>query len=331
MRLRLALLGLVAAIAGIGFGQLVCRSAICHDAIGRLFGKGHLLALGQGCGIYETDLERALAEFQYVRGEDELGGKDQAQLKRSILSRLAANAIARHLAAGEKTPASEVDRELNVLQSQFRDGNAWKKALRESDLSEGSLRAMVGQELRSRSWIARQIASQLEVTTQECEQFFQDHQEPYFQPVRLRVSHLFLAAPPETPPEIVDLKQKAIASLSERIRRGENFPDLVGSASEDEATKTRGGDLGFFAAFRMPPDFFAAAVKMSPGQISQPVRTSLGFHIIQTMDLKPARQMMFDEAHADIRAALELEKRRVTLQKLEVDLGAQARIVRSFF
>ena len=331
MRLRLALLGLVAAIAGIGFGQLVCRSGLCHDAIGRLCGKGHLLALGQGCGIYETDAGRALAEFQHVRGEDELDGKDQAQLKRSILSRLAANAIARHLATGEKTPASEVDRELNILRSQFRDGNAWTKALRESDLSEGSQRAMIGQELRARRWIARQVAPQLEVTTRECEQFFQNHPELYFQPVRLRVSHLFLAAPPETPPEIVDLKQKTIASLSEQIRHGENFSDLAGSASEDEATKTRGGDLGFFSAYRMPPDFFAASAKMSPGQISQPVRTSLGFHIVQITDLKPARQMTFDEAHADIRGALEFEKRRGALQKLEVDLGAQARIVRSFF
>jgi parvulin-like peptidyl-prolyl isomerase len=274
---------------------------------------------------------RKVAEFQYVRGEDELDGKDQAQLKRSILSRLTVNTIARHLAAGEKTPTREIDRELNILQWQFHDGNAWKKALRESDLSEGSLRAMIGQELRARRWIARQIAPQLKVVTRECEQIFQDHPEPYFQPVRLRVSHLFLAAPPETSPEIVDLKQKAIASLSERISHGENFSDLVGSTSEDEATKTRGGDLGFFAAYRMPPDFFAAAAKMRPGQISQPVRTSLGFHIIQITDLKLARQMTFDEAHADIRAALELEKCRIALQKLEVDLGTQARIVRSFF
>jgi parvulin-like peptidyl-prolyl isomerase len=273
---------------------------------------------------------RKVAEFQYVRGEDELDGKDQAQLKRSILSRLTVNTIARHLAAGEKTPTREIDRELNILQWQFHDGNAWKKALRESDLSEGSLRAMIGQELRARRWIARQIAPQLKVVTRECKQIFQDHPEPYFQPVRLRVSHLFLAAPSETSPEIVDLKQKAIASLSERISHGENFSDLVGSTSEDEATKTRGGDLGFFAAYRMPPDFFAAAAKM-PSRADQstgPNFTGLSYY---STDLKLARQMTFDEAHADIRAALELEKRRIALQKLEVDLGTQARIARSFF
>jgi PPIC-type PPIASE domain len=331
MRIRFALLGLVSAIAGIGFGQLVCHSAVCRDAIGQFYGKGHLLALEHGCGIYQADLDRAFAEFQDVRGENELDDKEPTESKRSILSGLAANAIVRHLAAGEKTSASEVDRELHILQSQFRDESAWKKAVGEGDLSERSLRALIAQDLRARRWITRQIAPQLEVTMQECEQFFQNHQELYFQPVRFRVSHLFLAAPPETPPETVDLKQETIASLFDRIRQGENFSDLVGSASEDEATKTRGGDLGFFAAYRMPPDFFAATAKMSPGKVSQPIRTSLGFHIVQITDLKPARQMTFDEAHSDIRAALESEKRRLTLQKLEVDLGSKTQLVRSFF
>jgi parvulin-like peptidyl-prolyl isomerase len=328
MKLRLGLLGLVAVIAGVGFGQLVCHSVICHDAIGRLCGKGHLLALPQGCGIYQTDFDRALLEFQNARDEEELNDRDRAELKRSILPQLAANALARNLAAGEKIPASEVDRELHLLQGQFRDGNAWKKALRESDLSEQSLRTLIVQELRTRRWIAGQIAPRLEVTTQECEQFFQSHPALYSQPVRLRASHLFLAAPPETPPESVDLKQEMIASLSDRIGQGENFADLAGSASEDEATKMRGGDLGFFSAFRMPPDFFAVTAKMSPGQISQPVRTSLGFHIIQMTDLKPARQMTFAEAQSDIRGALESEKRRLAVPKLEVDLGEQARLVR---
>jgi hypothetical protein len=331
MRLRLAFLGLLAAIAGIGLGQLVCYSVVCHDAIGRLCGKGRLLVLAHGCGIYQTDFDRALAEFQDVRAEDELDGKEQSELKRSILLRLGANAIARNLAASEKIPLGEIDRELHLWQWQSRDGNAWKKALLESDLSERSLRGVIEQDLRARRWIARQIAPQLEVTTQECEQFFQNHQALYFQPVRFRASHLFLAAPPETPPEIADLKQEMITSLSERISQGENFSDLTGSTSEDEATKTRGGDLGFFAAYRIPPDFFAAAVKISPGQISQPIRTSLGFHIVQITDSKPARQMTFGEAHADIHATLELEKRRIAVQKLEAAFGVQARIIRSFF
>src|SRR5437763_15614076 len=78
---------------------------------------------------------------------------------------------------------------------------------------------------------------------------------------RFRASHLFLAAPPETPPEVVESKQKVIKALADQIRHGEKLGELAAAASEDEATKTRGGDLGFFSESRMPPDFFPRSSK----------------------------------------------------------------------
>src|ERR1700681_658303 len=75
------------------------------------------------------------------------------------------------------------------------------------------------------------------------------------------------------------------------------------------ATKTRGGDMGFFSEFRMPPDFFAAVVKMHVAEISKPIRTRLGFHIVQLTDRKQARRMTFDEARWEIGLTLENEKR----------------------
>ena len=88
--------------------------------------------------------------------------------------------------------------------------------------------------------------------------------------------------------------------------------------------------LDFFRSFACPSDFFAATAKMRPGEMSRPLRTSLGFHIVQITDLKPLRQMSLEEAHPDIDAALEHEKRRAALQKLDVDLSASVRFVGSF-
>jgi parvulin-like peptidyl-prolyl isomerase len=68
----------------------------------------------------------------------------------------------------------------------------------------------------------------------------------------------------------------------------------------NEATKTRGGDLGFFSQLPVPPDFFAAIIKMRVGEISKPIRTRLGFHIIQLTDREPPRRMTFDEAREEI-------------------------------
>jgi len=78
----------------------------------------------------------------------------------------------------------------------------------------------------------------------------------------------FLAAAAETPPLATDAKRKLVESLSARLIHGENFSDLVAASSEDEATKKRGGDLGYFSALRMPADFFAATTKLHMGQFS---------------------------------------------------------------
>jgi parvulin-like peptidyl-prolyl isomerase len=137
------------------------------------------------------------------------------------------------------------------------------------------------------------MISQGDVTEDECRTFYDTHPQNFIQPARFRASHLFLAAPPETPPEVVESKEKVIDVLVDRIRHGEKLGELAAAGSEDEATKTRGGDLGFFSESRMPRDFFSAVVKMRVGEISQPIRTRLGFHIIQLTDFKPARQMTF--------------------------------------
>jgi len=70
----------------------------------------------------------------------------------------------------------------------------------------------------------------------------------------------------------------------------------------------------------MPPDFFAAVIKMHVGEISNPVRTRLGFHIIQLTDREPPRRMTFDGAREEIGFTRENEKRQAVLQNLGVEL-----------
>ena len=145
-------------------------------------------------------------------------------------------------------------------------------------------------------------------------------------PRRLRASHLFLAAPAETPSEDVESKRLLIESLSQRIEQGENFSDLVAEASEDEATKGRGGDLGFFASSRMLPEFFAAATNLPVGGLSKPIRSPLGFHIIQLTAIEPARLISFEEARAEIMNALQNEQRRLLADGLTARLTKEAEI-----
>ena len=336
--ISLSLVG--ACLAGTACGQLVLCSPASRDAIGVLCRRGHLLAIAQGEGIYQADLQRALSELRYPSGVDEKDQPDTERVKRvtkvtklrvderMVLTRLISNSVARSLAGDEKISKGKIGSALNLLRWQFPNEKAWRIALEASDLSARSLRRYVAGDLRAPQWITRQIVSRIDATEIECRNFYETHRDSFMQPVRFRASHLFVAAPREKLPEVVETKQQAIKSLAERIKQGEKLADLAAVGSEDEATKNRGGDLEFFSESRMPPDFFAAVAKMHIGEISQPIRTRLGFHIIELTDSKPAREMNFEEARAEIRLIIENEKRRTALQNLVRDLSRRAEWLR---
>ncbi|HWY40717.1 MAG TPA: peptidylprolyl isomerase [Chthoniobacterales bacterium] len=168
------------------------------------------------------------------------------------------------------------------------------------------------------------------MTDNECRQFYGAHLEQFFLPERRNVSHLFLAAPPETPPDVVETKRAAIEALAARLASGEEFAALAAQNSEDDASKLRGGELGYFSAKRMPPDFVGAATRLRPGEISKPVRTRLGFHILELIDVQAPRQQTFDEVRGDIAIDLANQKRDMAIQRLSVDLRQFAGYLRPF-
>ena len=317
----------ISVVVGFFCAELLCRLAAARDALGQLCGKGHLVALADGAGIYEADVDRAAAEVRY-RGQALSNESEAGRLRESVFSQLANEAIVEEFATKERIAASIIERELGLLQSQFRDRHTFLTALKANDLSENKLRKMISQNLRGRLWLEQRVKREPHGTTEEARHLYEAHPENYLQPVRLRATHLFLAAPPETPPEIVELKKTKIEMLAKEITEGRDFLEIIATESEDEASKMHGGDLGFFAAYRMPEDFFAEAEKLRPGEISKPVRTALGFHVIQKTDSKPAQQLTFDEVREEIENSVKTEKRPIAMQALDVDLKVQARIFR---
>jgi parvulin-like peptidyl-prolyl isomerase len=143
------------------------------------------------------------------------------------------------------------------------------------------------------------------------------------QPLRYRVSHIFRAAPDGYPDDVIASKRSEIQGLSVRILAGENFDDLVAEGSEDEATKSIGGDLGYFSASRMPPEFMEQLEKMRVGEISAPLRSHLGFHIVKLTEIKAARALSFEETQSEIALGQANEKRTAAVTRLIERLDAQ--------
>lgn len=299
---KLFLPGLVvfALLAGLINSELLYRSVAFRDLAGRFSGRGHLLGIVNGKGIYETDLG----------GDAKLTAQD-----------LVVAENLRRAAATEIIDPAGVDREFALLQAQFGNDQRFAEALRASGFSVASLREEIAAQFRGRQWLAKQIAPPAGVTEQECRQFYETHRDIFSQPLRYRASHLFLAAHAETPPEVVEEKELSIATLSDRLAQGESLVQLVAEASEDEATKLRGGDLGFFSESRMAPEFIAEIRKLRLGKVSKPFRSHLGFHIAQVTDIKAARLLSFEEARSEISSAIANERRALQADRLAQELS----------
>lgn len=79
---------------------------------------------------------------------------------------------------------------------------------------------------------------------------------------------------------LVEKQSQALAIL-DRLKKGEKFAELAKELSLDTGSGKRGGDLGYFGRGRMVKPFEAAAFKLSIGEISEPVKTEFGYHIIK--------------------------------------------------
>jgi parvulin-like peptidyl-prolyl isomerase len=98
-------------------------------------------------------------------------------------------------------------------------------------------------------------------------------------------------------------------TVVQQLQNGATFDALAAQFSEDERTKLRGGDLGWFATARMPEDFMAAVAKLKPGTMSGIVRTKLGWHVIKLIEIRPAAPVEFDDVKAEIVAMLANQER----------------------
>jgi len=281
-RLRLGLLMMVALLLGLAASELLCRSFAFRDLAGRLVGRGHLVSIVQGKGIYETNL----------------GENEPSAVELVVLENLG------RVAAKEVVSPSALDREVALLEAQFGNEKTFRKALLADGLSISALRDRAANQLRGLAWLEKQIRLATAVTEKESREFYEAHRDLFAQPARFRASHLFLAAHVETPSEIVEEKERAIATFATRLRKGETLSALATEASEDEASKSRGGDLGYFSETRMPPEFTAEIKKLRVGETSKPFRSHLGFHIAQVTETRTAHLLTFDEVRPEISAAL---------------------------
>ncbi len=128
------------------------------------------------------------------------------------------------------------------------------------------------------------ITKDLEVTPKEVQQFFKSIPKdslPYYS-TQVQVGQI--VRDPVMSREAKNNVKTRLIGLRDRIEAGENFEDLARLYSQEPGAKKTGGNIGFFQRGELAPEYEATALRMKPGEISKPVETDFGFHLIQLIE-----------------------------------------------
>jgi peptidyl-prolyl cis-trans isomerase C len=104
--------------------------------------------------------------------------------------------------------------------------------------------------------------------------------------------------------------------IAARIKGGEDFAKIAAEVSKDPGSKTEGGDLGWFTQERMVKPFADAAFKLAPGQVSDPVKTQFGWHVLRVEEKRTKPVPTFDEMKEQIDQYLTRKAQQDTIVKL---------------
>ena len=145
---------------------------------------------------------------------------------------------------------------------------------------------------------------------------------------QLRASHVLLRTEGKKEEEV----RASAEDVLKQARAGTDFAQLAKKYSDDESNRDQGGDLDYFTRGKMVPEFEDAAFKLEPGQISDPVKSPFGFHIIKVTDKKAGSTKPLSEVRQQIADQLQFDtaERQVTqlAQKLTGEIRSPADLER---
>ncbi|HFJ9439105.1 peptidylprolyl isomerase PrsA [Bacillus sp. BLCC-B18] len=172
-----------------------------------------------------------------------------------------------------KVDDKEVDKKYDEVKKQY--GDQFDTLLKQQGIKEETFKNGV------RASIAQEKAIEKTITDKE----LKDNYKP-----EIKASHILV-------------KDEATAKkVKEELGQGKSFEELAKQYSED-TSKEKGGDLGFFGPGKMVKEFEDAAYKLKKDEVSEPVKTQFGYHIIKVTDIKEPEKS-FEQSKADIKKEL---------------------------
>jgi len=154
----------------------------------------------------------------------------------------------------------------------------------------------------------KEIMAKSTVSDQDIKDYYDKNKESFVMATEIKASHILVKTEEEA--------QKVLA----RLKKGEKFEAIAKAVSLDTASAKNGGDVGFFKKGQMVPEFERAAASLKVGDISIPVKTQFGYHIIKVTDKKTGSPVEFEKVRDLISQKLSGEKQKEAFEAYIAEL-----------
>lgn len=206
----------------------------------------------------------------------------------------------------------EVGREVNRIREAVGDDQL-NRVLRNSNLTMAEFKedirmSITVNKVREKKTLEFREKAEETVTEAYMKEYYEKNQKMFKEPIKFRLREILLRADPGGGKKAWDATKKKVEELAKKVRAGEDFAGLARKFSQDEYA-AKGGDMGWSHAGSLDTRIEEAARRLKPGEISEPVMTIYGFHLLKLEERSPGGLKNFEE--------LNLKRLKKELQKKE--------------
>lgn len=216
--------------------------------------------------------------------------------------------------------SARVEERFSAVKARFDDSDDFVAAL--GDEGADGFRASIYRKLLADKAEDVAVESKVVISDEQVSRYYEERRANYMRPRQFKASQILVKVDPASNKEERKALLERAEKLMARARAGEDFFNLAYYNSDDKS-KYVGGDLGYFHEGQTVSEFEEALKKLKPGEISDPIQTMYGYHIVQLVENNEPRQMTFDEVKEKIRKNLEKETRDALFETWMNTLRAQ--------
>lgn len=236
--------------------------------------------------IMLSQLEDRVAQVRRRMASRDIPLPSEADLRRQVLDRMILEQI--QLQMARRANLSVDDTQLNAAVRGIAEDNGmtmdeFAKTLEKEGMSLAAMREQVRREMLLRQVQQSQVASRVNVTDREVERYLDQQGETA--DAAYHLAHILVSVPESPTAEQVEQAQAKVRDLSRRLRNGASFQQLAMAESDGQQAQS-GGDLGWRRGDQLPSVFADVVPTLSNGEVSEPIRSPSGFHLVKLLDTR---------------------------------------------